>query len=420
MRLIYSILMCFAAPVAAMHAWWRGRTNPSRRERIGDRFGRPQTAFSKPMLWVHAASMGEVQAGAALIRRLLQQYPGYEFVVTTQTVTGATRVKELFGAQVQHCYLPYDVFFAANAFFDRVQPRAWVILETELWPTLLRACRRRGIPVVVASGRISPRSFTRYKKLRSLFAPVLSRGVTVAAQTAADAERFKTLGATDVHAMGNIKFDIDIPAPVRNAGAAFRASQMGRFIWVAGSTHSGEEVAALNAHRRLLAAQPNALLILAPRHPQRFSAVEEILAQPSEQSTIKFVTRSSAAAVDTSVSVLLVDTMGELLNFYAAADVAFVGGSLAPVGGHNLLEPAALGVPVIAGPNLSNAQDVADRMAAAGATRIVKSTEGLGDALLAWAGDSAARSEAGQRGAAVVADNRGAVERVMALIAERL
>jgi 3-deoxy-D-manno-octulosonic-acid transferase len=416
MRLIYLILMTFAAPVAAFVAWRRGLANVERRESLADRFGHPQITVLKPVLWVHAASMGEVQAGVVLIKRLLAQYPGHQVVVTTQTTTGAARVRAVFGDQVQHCFLPYDLPIAVNGFLNRLQPKLALILETELWPNLLRACRQRGIPIVIASARISPRSFERYRKLASLFKPVLSQDVVIAAQTAEDTARFKFLGAGDVRMMGNIKFDIDIPEAARTSGAEFRALNAGRFIWVAGSTHSSEEEAALVAHRRLLQVHPAALLVLVPRHPQRFDDVRALLAR----SGLNYVARSSNATIESSTSVLLVDTMGELLNFYAAADVAFVGGSLVPVGGHNLLEPAALSVPILAGPHLSNAQDIADRMLAAGAARCVKSTEALGDAVLKWANDAQARLHAGQRGAEVVNANRGAVDRVMALIEERV
>jgi 3-deoxy-D-manno-octulosonic-acid transferase len=416
MRLIYLILMTFAAPVAAFVAWQRGRGNVERRESMADRFGRPHIEVSKPVLWVHAASLGEVQAGVVLLKRLLTQYPNHQIVVTTQTATGAARVRTVFGSQVQHCFLPYDLPIAVRGFLKRLRPQLALILETELWPNLLRACRQRGIPIVIASARISPRSFQRYRKLASLFEPVLSRDVVIAAQTVEDVERFKSLGAVDVNVLGNIKFDIDIPEAARAAGTEFRAVNAGRFIWVAGSTHSSEEDAALAAHSRLLQAHPSALLVLVPRHPQRFDDVRALLAR----SGLHYVARSSNATIESNTSVLLVDTMGELLNFYAAADVAFVGGSLAPVGGHNLLEPAALSVPILTGPHLSNAQDIADRMLAAGAARCVKSTEALGDAVLKWANDAQARLHAGQRGAEVVNANRGAVDRVMALIEARV
>jgi 3-deoxy-D-manno-octulosonic-acid transferase len=247
--------------------------------------------------------------------------------------------------------------------------------------------------------------------LRSLFADVLARGVRIAAQTDADAERFKALGASDVQVTGNIKFDIEIPEAVRAAGATLRAQFGKRFVWVAGSTHPGEEDAALQTHRRLLEQHRDALLVLVPRHPQRFEEVRQLL----DKSGLSFVSRSSGAGAD-SVSVLLVDTMGELLSFYAAADLAFVGGSLVPVGGHNLLEPASFGVATLCGPYMSNAQDVVDRFRSSDGVVQVSSAEKLGDAVLTMANDLTARAELGARGRDVVEGNRGAVIRTLDLI----
>jgi len=412
MRIIYLILICFVAPVAAVVAWVRGLRDPSRRERLADRLGRPLFVRSKPVLWVHAASMGEVQAGAVLVRELLARYPAHQVVMTTMTTTGAARVKALFAERVTHCYLPYDLPFAVRGFLDRAQPKSALILETELWPNLLRECRRRRVPVVIASARISPRTAARYRRLRRLFSDALI-GVTVVAQTADDAERFQALGASDVQVAGNIKFDIDIADTTRSAGAAWRERFASRFVWVAGSTHAGEEAAAIEAHRRLVQQHRDALLILVPRHPQRFDAVKSIVMQ----SGLSFVTRSSVTSVGSATSLLLVDTMGELLDFYAAADLAFVGGSLVPVGGHNLLEPAALGVAPLCGPYMSNAQDVADRLIAAGGVVQVASSAELAGELVRLAADTAARRALGARALRVVEDNRGALQRTLDAIA---
>jgi 3-deoxy-D-manno-octulosonic-acid transferase len=412
MRLIYLILICFAAPVAALMAWLRGLRDSSRRERLADRFGRPEIAVAQPTLWVHAASMGEVQAGAVLVRELLKRHPQRRIVMTTMTTTGAARVKSLFQDRVTHCYLPYDLPFAVRGFLDRVRPERALILETEMWPNLLHECVRRKIPVTIASARISPRTAVRYRRLRGLFADVLASGVRVAAQTEADAERFKALGATDVQVTGNIKFDIEIPDAVRSAGTELRKSLGRSFVWVAGSTHPGEEQAALDAHRRLLEQRRDALLILVPRHPQRFGEVRQLL----DKSGVEFALRSSGR-VTGSDAVLLVDTMGELLSFYAVADLAFVGGSLVPVGGHNLLEPAALGLPILCGPHMSNAQDVADRLWQTGAIKRVESEKELSAALLELAADANLRAHIGTQGLAAVANNRGAVERALRLVA---
>jgi 3-deoxy-D-manno-octulosonic-acid transferase len=293
MRVIYLILICFAAPVAALMAWVRGLRGPARRERLADRFGRPPLAIRGPVLWVHAASMGEVQAGVVLVRQLLARYPVHQIVMTTMTTTGAARVQALFPERVTHCYLPYDVPFAVRGFLDRVHPDSALILETELWPNLLRECRARRIPVVVASARISPRTAKSYRRLASLFRDVLRDGVTIAAQTIDDAERFTALGADVVQVTGNIKFDIEIPEQVRSTGAALRQQFGKRFVWVAGSTHPGEEEAAIAVHRKLLAQHGDALLVLVPRHPQRFDDVRSLLAT----SGLRFVARSTAASV---------------------------------------------------------------------------------------------------------------------------
>jgi len=415
MRFIYLILICFAAPVAAVVAWVRGLRDPARRERLSDRFGKPQLVLTQPVLWVHAASMGEVQAGAVLVRELLAHYPKHQIVMTTMTTTGAARVKSLFSERVTHCYLPYDLPFAVRGFLNRAKPQLALILETELWPNLLRECRRRRIPVIVASARISPRTANRYRRLASLFREVLAEGVTIAAQTDADAERFKALGARDVQVTGNIKFDIEIPEQVRIAGAELRKQFGNRFVWVAGSTHAGEEEAAIAAHRKLVEQRHDALLVLVPRHPQRFAEVRGFLGK----SGLRLVARSSGVPVASEDAILLVDTMGELLYFYVAADVAFVGGSLVPVGGHNLLEPAALGVPILCGPHMFNAQDIADLLLSVGAAQCVESAPQLTQALLALSADAQSRELLGKRGLATILDNRGAVARTLILIVAR-
>ena len=416
MRLIYLILVCFAAPVATAIAWLRGLRDPSRRERLADRWGRPAIRSdlnSAETIWVHAASVGEVQAGAGLVRRLLRQSSNSRIVMTTMTATGAARVTSLFGDRVTHCFLPYDIPFAVRGFLVRAQPKLALILETELWPNLLRECRRQRLPVVIANARISPRTAARYRRFAALFKEELVGDVAIAAQTPDDAERFRQLGATNVQVVGNVKFDIEIPDNVRQAGVELLRLVGGRFVWVAGSTHEGEEVAALQAHRQLLAIVPTALLILAPRHPQRFDEVKKRLAQ----SGLSFVTRSSGVA-PTTAAIWLIDTLGELLQCYAVCDAAFVGGSLVAVGGHNLLEPAAVGVPILAGPHLSSTQDSADLLIDAGALSIVRSADALADALIELSRDAQLRAGVGALGKQVVSENRGAEERVMLLVAQ--
>jgi 3-deoxy-D-manno-octulosonic-acid transferase len=359
--------------------------------------------------------MGEVQAGAVLVRQLLERFPSYQIVMTTMTTTGAARVKSLFPERVTHCYLPYDLPFAVRGFLDRAKPQLTVILETELWPNLLRECRSRRIPVVVASARISPRTANRYRKLASLFRAALV-DVTIAAQSVADAERFKALGAVNVQVTGNIKFDIEIPEQVRTEGARLREQFGSRFVWVAGSTHAGEEDAAIAAHRKLLEQRKDALLVLVPRHPRRFEEVRDLLSK----SGLRFVTRSSGASIANDASVVLVDTMGELLSFYACADLAFVGGSLVPVGGHNLLEPAALDVPILCGPHLFAAQDIADRLLQAHGLIQVTAIAELCEQVVRLASDAPTRQGLARNAEQVVRINRGSLLRVLLTIESKI
>lgn len=415
MRAIYLILICFAAPVAALIAWVRGLRDPSRRERLADRCGKPILPAAPVDYWIHAASMGEVQAAATLIKALLSESPDARVLMTTMTTTGAARVKALFPERVAHAFMPYDLPFAVRNFLDRVRPRALLILETELWPTVLTECRRRGIPVCIVSARISPRTAERYRTFAGLFRGALE-SVSVLAQSEADAARFKALGAKQVAVGGNIKFDIEIPDSVRVAGAALRASIGNRFVWVAGSTHPGEESIVLDAHRELSKSVPRALLILVPRHPQRFGEVRAWL----EREGMSFVARSQGGSVGVEHSVLLIDTMGELLSCYAASSAAFVGGTLVPVGGHNLLEPAALGVPVFCGPYTSNGPDIVAMLTAAGGVKCVDSAQLLAAELAEVATVPEKGQDRGRKAQRAIADNRGSLDRVMKALRERI
>ncbi|MGQ0428612.1 MAG: lipid IV(A) 3-deoxy-D-manno-octulosonic acid transferase [Gammaproteobacteria bacterium] len=415
MRFVYNVLIyLLAAPVAlAMHLW-RGLRDPSYRERLGERFGFGPAVAGLP-IWIHAVSVGEVQAAEPLVRRLLERHPQQAIVLTTVTPTGAARARQLFRDRVHHRYVPFDLPGSVRRFFDRVKPRLAMILETELWPNLYAECGRRDVPLVLASARLSPRSVGRYRRLVPLFRQALSHGIVIAAQSEADAERFRSIGAAPerTHVTGNIKFDFQPPPEVETRGRHWRGhSAPGRPIWVAGSTHEGEEEIVLDAHRRVLARFPDALLILVPRHPQRFDAVRELLARRGEA----FANRSSRTAIASDVQVLLGDTMGELMMFYAAADVAFVAGSLLPIGGHNLLEPASLGRPLLTGPHNFNSEEIAQLLFEAGAARVVAGTGDLAQAIAELLGDPGRRVTTGAAGRAVLDANRGAIDRLLALV----
>jgi len=413
LRLLYSALLYVIAPLAFLATAVRGLRDPSYRDRLPERLGFTQLRFSARPIWIHAVSVGEVQAAAALVRALTSRYPQHPILVTTATPTGAERVRTSFGDPVRHAYLPYDLPGAVRRFLDRTMPVLAIIMEREIWPNLYRACSARKIPILLASARISARSGQRHLRFAGLFRDALACDVTIAAQTAADAERFRALGIppTAVHVTGNVKFDFEIPDDVRRAGSHIRAEFAHRPVWIAGSTHEREEDIVLDAHERVRAARNDALLVLVPRHPNRFAAVKSWL----RARNVRFVTRSAREAIAADTSVLLVDTLGELLSFYSAANVAFVGGSLVPVGGHNLLEPAALNRPIIVGPHTFNAADIAENFLASGAALRVESATELGVAVLDLLTNAARRDQMIARAHEILHANRGALARLLAL-----
>ncbi len=419
MRAMYVLLTYLLAPVIIAMEGWKALWNPEYRGRLGQRLGFVERQAEPGCVWVHAVSVGEVQAAAALVRALRERFPTVDVVITTVTPTGAQRAKALFGDSVRHRYLPYDLPGAVRRFLDRIQPRVAIILETEIWPTLYHALGRRRIPLVMASARVSARSVGRYRRMASLFEETLSHGILIGAQTAADAERFRAIGAAPdkVRVTGNVKYDMEISESTIESGRQFRARcGLSRPVWIAGSTHEGEEDAALEAHDLIRAKHPAALLILVPRHPQRFEAVRGLLRRRGHS----FAQRSAGEVPDASQPVYLVDTLGELQMFYAATDVAFVGGSLVPIGGHNLLEPAVLGLPILSGPHTQNAQDIADLLSESGALAIVQDAPELGLRVTECFDDPAAARDAGSRGRAAVASSRGAVGRLVAMVAPLL
>ena len=415
MRIVYVVLTYLLVPVVIAVEAWQELWNAQYRGRVRQRLGFVAPRLHANPVWVHAVSVGEVQAAAALIHALQARDPGLAVVVTTVTPTGAQRARALFGDRVRHCYLPYDLPGAVRRFLDRIQPRVAIILETEIWPTLYRSLGQRRIPLVLASARLSARSVDRYRRMPSLLAEAFSHGIVIGAQTAADAERFRAIGAPPdrVQVTGNVKYDLQIPQASIDAGRAFR-HQCGssRPVWIAGSTHEGEEEAALAAHAQLKEKHASALLILVPRHPQRFESVRALLRKRG----VRYVQRSAGVPPEAGHEVFLVDTIGELQLFYAAADVAFVGGSLVPIGGHSLLEPAVLGLPVLSGPHTQNAPDIAAVLGQCGALGIVHDAAELSQRLVDYCNHPERAREDGARGQHVVEQGRGAVDRLVAMV----
>ena len=403
-------------PIALAVELVRGIAEPARWRHLGERFGYGPT-LPPGGLWVHAVSVGEVQAAATLVRALAARDPATPLLLTSSTVTGRARAVALVGDRARVCYLPYDLPGAVRRFLARARPRLGIVLETELWPHLYGAARRRRLPMILASARLSERSVRRYRRLGGLLGETLT-GVEVAAQSAPDAARFVTVGADParVCVLGNLKFDYSPPPEIGARATRLRAALgASRPVWVAGSTHEGEEAQVLEAHARLCAAFPQALLVLAPRHPPRFAAVAARLGR----GTLRWVARSTGAVIGPGTQVLLLDTLGELVEYYAAADVAFVGGSLVPVGGHNLLEPAALGRPLVSGEHTFSDRAVTSLLATAGALTVVHDAAGLAAAVVGWWTDPLAARAAGERGRDAVRANQGALARLVDL-AERL
>lgn len=416
MRILYLLAVYLTAPIISVVLLARGVRDRSYwgnfRERFG--FGPRRTPRG---VWVHAVSVGEVQACAPLVGALSRRHPHLALTVTTFTPTGAARARALFGNAAEVRYVPYDLPGAVRRFLKRVDPQLAVIFETELWPNLYRECGRRRVPLVLASARISERSLGRYRRLGALFRDALSQASIVAAQGEADAARFRALGAgaDTTHVTGNLKFDLGLPEGLAERARRLRLQYApGRALWVAGSTHEGEEAAVLEAQRQVRATHADALLVIAPRHPARFTDVAQQLARAG----VAFARRSDGdgARAAGAPAVLLLDSLGELLEFYAAADVAFVGGSLVPVGGHNLLEPAAVGLPVLTGPHNFNSADVARLLVAHGAAEIVHNPQELGARVSALLSNPAECERIGSQGRASVAASRGALAKLLALI----
>lgn len=414
MRILYTLLLYLLLPAVFLRLLWRGLRAPAYRHRWLERLGIFETPADWGGLWIHAVSVGEVQAVLPLIRQMLADHPALPITLTTTTPTGSARVREQLGEQVSHVYLPYDLPIALTGFLRRVRPRVFLMVETEIWPNLLHYCRRYGVYTLLANARLSAKSARRYARLGGFARQTFANIDCVAAQAPADAERFRALGVPDerLQVTGSIKFDMRIPASLEEQVEVLRRKWGGRPVWIAGSTHEGEDELMLFAHHQVLERFPNALLLLVPRHPERFERVAGLCKR--ERLTVARHSRSGDYGEQTQV--YLGDTMGELPALLGSADVAFIGGSLVKTGGHNMLEASAQGVAVCFGPHVFNFATISQMLIEEGAARQVENDAELAQQVLAWFGDASARAEVGEHGRRVVLQNRGALQRLVALI----
>ena len=414
-RFVYTLTMYLLTPVILYRLAVRGLRYREYFARWRERFGFFEDPHIRDSIWVHAVSMGEVNAAMPLIDALMRRYQETPFVITTVTPTGSERVRRVWGDRVFNTYLPYDLPASIGRFLDRVRPRVAVVMETEIWPNLFFECRARGIPVIVANGRLSEKSLRGYGPIRPLARSALASTRYIAAQSSTDAARLHDLGADPdrLGVVGNLKYDMAVPPQLQDEARELRAHWgAGRPVWIAASTHDGEEMPVLKAHAEVLRRFPDALLLLAPRHPERFKPV--VLACRSFGFATR--TRSEDGTAEADTQCFVVDTLGELLRFYAAADVAFVGGSLVPIGGHNVLEPAALYVPVIVGPKMFNFADITSSLMEAGAIVQIAEADELGAAVTRLLIDPALRETIGRAGRAAFEREQCGVLRTLGII----
>jgi 3-deoxy-D-manno-octulosonic-acid transferase len=410
------VLSYLLLPYVLFGLVWRGLRYRPYFARWRERFGFVPIMRDARVIWIHAVSVGEVRSAAALVRGLQARYPRYKILVTTMTPTGAEQVARLFGAAVAHCYLPYDFPDAVERFLDRVEPQLAVIAETEFWPNLYAACRRRRVPLVLVNVRVSATSLSGYLRVPKTAHAMFTAADLVCAQSRTDAQRLRNLGVPEhrLFVTGNLKFD----SPVEPAiSAPARSLGLDRLVVVAGSTHAGEEARLLDAYAQLREQWPRLLLVVAPRNPERFHAVARLCRRRGLAIELR---SHNPGAPRAATQVVVADTMGELQTLYAMADVAFVGGSLVKHGGHNILEPCALGIPVLFGPHMFHFEEVAALALESGAGRQVYDTGALTAAIAAYLRDTALRRAAGAAALRMVERNKGALDSTLTLVAREL
>lgn len=417
---LWSIAVYCLLPFVLFNLVWRGIRYPAYWFRWPERFGYVASMRDRHVIWVHAVSVGEVRSSAELVNQLAQRYPQHRLLVTTMTPTGSEQVQELFGGRVDHAYVPYDLPGSVRRFMDRIRPEFAVVAETEFWPNLFKACHDRRIPLFLVNVRLSQESLRGYLRVATTSRRMLERAMLICAQTKNDAQRLRSLGIKRprLEVTGNLKFDAPLPDELLADGMALRSDWgVDRPVWIAASTHPGEERKVLFAFHELRKRYRNMLLVLVPRHPERFGAVARLCRRSGATIALRSRHRGAFPA---SIDILVGDTMGELQKLYAASDVAFVGGSLVAVGGHNLLEPCAVGVPVLFGPHMFHFDEISSMAIDSGAGSQVADSQALIDGVAMYFDQPALRDAAGESARELVAANRGAVERTLELMAETL
>ncbi len=418
MRAAYTLLWWLALPWLPLRLWWRGRREPMYRHAIGERFGRYASPRldARDVVWIHAVSLGETRAAVPLVERLLRERPATTILLTHMTASGRDAGRSLFADRVVQAWLPYDVPFAVERFLAHFHPRAGLLMETELWPNLIACARNRGVPLFLVNARMSERSARGYARVGTLARPLLASLAGVAAQTDADARRLAALGARDVAVTGNLQFDVDVPAARVRRGHALRERfGVRRRILVVASTRDGEERLVLDAMPRARLS-PETLVVSVPRQPPRFDEVASLHASRG----IAFVRRSEERAVPADVRVVLGDSVGEMFAYYALADVVFVGGSLLPLGGQNLIEPIAVGAPTLIGPHTFNFAAASDAAVASGAVLRVHDADEMFGVAQRLSDDANASGAMRERAAEFVATHRGATTRLWTWLEPRL
>ena len=422
-RFLYTLAAIALLPWAALHLLWRARRQPEYLRHWGERFGFFSAADSceptRPTIWLHAVSVGETRAAQPLLAALRERFPGHRILLTHMTPTGRATSEALFGDTVERIYLPYDTPWAMRGFLRRYRPRFGLIMDTELWPNLIAACREAGVPLWLVNARLSERSARRYATFSALTREALQGLTAIGAQTDADAARLETLGALRVTVTGNVKFDIVAPAQQLELGRELRTRCGDRPVWLAASTREGEEALILSAWNtalgngsRKVGAGDTALLVIVPRHPQRFDEVARLVAGHG----FALQRRSETAAIEATTGVLLGDSMGEMFAYYAAADLAFIGGSLLDFGSQNLIEAAACGTPILIGPSTRNFAEAAREALACGAAQAIRDADDLVHSVNALLAAAQARQRMSAAGRAFAARHRGATARTLELI----